>query len=323
MHILITGGAGFLGSHLAQALVARGHRVRVLDDYSTGSIANLSQIPRVALELAHGSVLDSRAVRESMLDCDAVFHLAARVGVKLLFEDPQRTFHENIEGARTVFSHAAQGSIPVVFASSSEVYCRGLDRPLCEEQARVADIPSRTRFLYGRSKLLAENMLQEFAGSHRIPARAFRFFNMVGPRQSARYGMVLPTFVRQALAGEPITVYGNGLQKRCFASVTEVAAILAQAVPQRPGFDVVNLGNDRATRIVDLAQTVREAAGSRSPLIFVDPRITLGAQFEDFPSRIPRLDRLRALGFFPPCQSLPEIVSCLIPTQARVSKSFA
>lgn len=320
MRILITGGAGFLGSQLSAEFLSRGASVRVLDDLSTGTLSNLAPM-QGRLELHRGSVRDPAAVRAALEGCDAVAHLAARVGVRLLFQDPEETFRENWEGTRVVVAEAALRRLPFLLASSSEVYAKGFERPLHEESASLEDLPQRPRFFYGRSKLMGEMLLAQAAQSERFPARAIRFFNMVGPRQSGRYGMVVPTLLQQARAGAPLTVHGDGTQSRCFASVEEVAAIVASLLPQTPGFDAVNLGNPRPVRILDLAEAIRRATGSRSSLRFVDPRGALGPGYEDFPSRIPALDRLRAIGFSPPRKTIEEMIPWLLSASAPASAS--
>lgn len=321
MRILITGGAGFLGSQLSGEFLARGHRVRVLDDLSTGSKENLSQLQGKALEFEQGSVRDREIVGRAMQGCEAVVHLAARVGVRLLFADPEATFRENWEGCRIVLDEAAARRLPILYASSSEVYSKGFDRPLGEESASLEDLPLRPRFLYGRSKLLGEIHLEERAAAFGIPARALRFFNMVGPRQSARYGMVIPRLIAQAKQGIPLTVYGNGEQRRCFACVEEVAPIAASLLPSKPGFDVLNLGSQHSIRIVDLAREILEATGSASPLQFLDPHREIGSSFEDFPSRVPDLTKLQALGFAPPQKTIAEMMPWLLSTSLPQSAS--
>lgn len=325
MRILITGGAGFLGSQLCAEFLGRGARVRALDDLSTGSLENLQHLLPRGLEFFRGSVLDGPTLADAARDCDAIVHLAARVGVRLLFAGPELTLRENENGTANAISQACEKKIPILIASSSEVYSRGFDRPLREADARIEDLPARPRFFYGRSKLLGEMALAQAAAASGIPARAVRLFNVVGPRQSDRYGMVIPTLLAQARGGIPLTVYGDGMQRRCFASVEEVAPLLASLLPRSPGFDVVNLGNERSVRIGELAERIREAVGSRSPIRFVDPRVCVDPDFEDFPSRVPELGRLRALGLTPPQKSIEELLPWLISNSARnrASASYA
>lgn len=309
MRILVTGGAGFVGSHLTEELLRRGQSVTVLDDLSAGLLENLPRsLPSGRCEFVRGSVLDGAALRRALIGCQAIYHLAAHVGVRKLLENPRRIHDENLLGAERVSQEAARRGLPLVLASSSEVYGVGQTQPLREEEAALGGLPERPRFLYGRSKLLAEMKMAALAVRRGVPFRAVRLFNVVGPRQSDRYGMVLPTFLRQALAGAPITVFGDGRQVRCFADAEEVARSLAGLLPERQGFDSVNLGSSVPTAIGELAWTVKRLSGSPSAVVHVRPAELCGRDFEDFPRRVPDLSRLRELGVRTPSRPLETVV---------------
>jgi UDP-glucose 4-epimerase len=312
VRVLVTGGAGFIGSHLAERLLADAADVVVLDDLSTGSLGNLAALlPRARFAFRAGSVLDARAVAEATAGVDFVFHLAAAVGVGLVAEQPARTIETNVRGTETVVACAEAAGAGVLLASSSEVYGKGAKLPLAEDGDLLLGPTARPRWSYACSKAAAEHAT--LARARAIPVVVARLFNTVGPRQSGRHGMVLPRFVEQGLRGDPITVYGSGEQRRCFADVREVVdclVLLARAPAARGG--VFNVGSDREVAIGALAERVRERTGGRSPIVHLDYEAVYGAGFEDLERRIPDLSRLeRAIGVRP-ARAIDEIVDDLV-----------
>ncbi len=299
MKILVTGGAGFIGSHLVEELLRRGHSVRVLDDLSTGLLLNLPS-SNPCLDFFHGDVTDSHAVARSLNGCQAAFHLAAVVGVARLMENPRGTFEQILLGSEVFFAEASRRKIPVLYASSSEVYGAGSGRPFRESDASLAPLPQRPRFLYGQAKFLGETLLENFSKRFLFPARAVRLFNVVGPRQSARYGMVVPRFLQQARRGFPLTIFGSGQQRRCFGDVREVVECLVDLLPCSVGFDAVNLGSQHEISILELARMILEETDSPSSLNFIPLSEIYGPDFEDFTARVPDLVRLHTYGIRPP-----------------------
>lgn len=310
MRVLITGGAGFIGSHLAAAVLDRGHRVRVVDDLSTGSIRNIE-----ALRAADGfacsiaDVCDRRLMAEFVDDADRVFHLAAAVGVRLIIDDPVRTIETNIEGTEVVLKMAAKKKKPVFLASSSEVYGKSGAAPFAEEDDLVLGATSRRRWAYAASKAVDEFLGLAYHRAHGVPVVIGRFFNVVGPRQTGRYGMVLPAFARAALRGEALRVFGDGLQSRCFLHVRDAvrAAWMLLDEPAAAG-GVFNIGSAEEISILDLARRVRERAGSSSPIELVPYDEAYAPGFEDMRRRVPSLDRLRATIPFGATRSLDDAI---------------
>ena len=313
MRHLITGGAGFIGSHLAELLVARGDEVLVLDDLSTGSRDNLAQLDGRRCELVVGSVLDAPLVNRCVDRVDQIFHLAAAVGVRLVVERSVETIVTNTLGTENVLHAAARAGRRIFVASTSEVYGASDQVPF-REGANVALGPThRPRWGYACSKALDEFLAFAYAREQRLQVTVGRFFNTVGPRQSAQYGMVVPRFVRQALAGEPITVYGDGLQTRCFAWVGDVAAGMLKLL-ETPAARamVVNLGSEEEVSILALAERVKARTGSRSPLVTVPYAQAYGDDFDDMRRRAPSLDRARELIGYRPTLDLNAILDRVI-----------
>src|SRR5579863_1900507 len=265
---LITGGAGFVGSHLAEALLARGHEVVILDDLSTGSAENIRHIrsdPK--LHCVFESVMDRRLLAELVDDSDVVFHLAAAVGVRRIIESPVRTIETNVKGTELVLEAAARKNKRVFLASTSEVYGKNGKAPFREDDDTVCGPTTKSRWSYATSKALDEFLALAYWKEKRLPVVIGRLFNTVGPRQTGRYGMVVPTFVSQALDGQPLTVYGTGKQSRCFGYVGDaVKAILKLVDADRAVGEVVNIGNDEEISIEDLACLVKQRTGSPSPV---------------------------------------------------------
>ena len=310
MNVFITGGAGFIGSHLAERCLAEGWRVAILDDLSTGAFENVEHLKsKPAFSYRIDSVFNEPLVGE-MVDCaDIVFHLAAAVGVKLIVNSPVRTIETNVHGAEVVLRCAAKKGKHVVLASTSEVYGKSTSLPFREDEDLVLGPTIIDRWSYAASKALDEWLALAYARERRLPVTVLRFFNTVGPRQIDRYGMVLPTLVRQALRGNPLTVHETGQQRRCFSYVGDVveAVIRLAQTPAAVG-EVVNIGNDQEISINELAALVREITGSPSPIQHVPYDQAYGAGFEDMPRRVPSLEKLERLIHYRPAASLETIV---------------
>jgi UDP-glucose 4-epimerase len=308
---LVTGGAGFIGSHLVERLLADGARVTVLDDLSTGSLDNLAAVARhERFDFRLGSVTDAALVAELVDRHEIVVHLAAAVGVRLVVEQPVRTIETNVRGSETVLEAAARESKLVLLASTSEVYGKSTKVPFAESDDLVLGPTSHSRWSYACSKALDEWLALAYAHERGTPVVVARLFNTVGPRQTGRYGMVLPTFARQALAGEPLTVHGTGGQSRCFAHVRDVVEALVRllATPAAVG-EVFNVGADEEVTIERLAELVRAAAGSSSPIRHLSYEEAYARGFEDMPRRVPDVAKLERTIGFRPRTSLAEIVA--------------
>jgi nucleoside-diphosphate-sugar epimerase len=314
MRAFITGGAGFIGSHLAETLLDQGHGVTILDDLSTGSFDNVSHlIGRRGFSYTFGSVLDERLVGELMETCDLTFHLAAAVGVRLVVDAPVHTIHTNVHGTETVLRHAAKQRRLVVVASTSEVYGKGTAFPFREDADLVLGPPTKPRWGYAASKLIDEFLALAYWKEHQVPVIVVRFFNTVGPRQSARYGMVIPNFVRRALDGQPIIVHGRGTQTRSFTWVGDVvSALLALISEPRAIGEVFNIGNGHEVSIVELAERIRMMADSDSPIHFVPHHQIFGHNFEDMTRRVPDITKIQRLVGYRPTVQLDEIIERVI-----------
>lgn len=310
---LVTGGAGFIGSHLVEALVRRGDRVLVLDDFSTGTWRNLVAAVDRRCDVVTGSVLDVALVRECMARTDRCFHLAASVGVGRVVAAPLQTFLDNVRGTDVVLAAAAAARRPLVFASSSEVYGRTSGVPLGEDAARTLGPTQALRWSYATAKTCGEVALLGYVRERGADMRSVRLFNTVGPRQSAEHGMVLPRFVTQALSGRRLTVYGDGLQRRCFVHVDDVveAFLRVDAAPQAAG-QILNVGSTESVSIRDLAERVIAATGSRSRLAFVPFDAVYGADFEEPLDRRPDTAAIRELTAWRPARTLDDAVRDVI-----------
>lgn len=297
MDILITGGAGFIGSHLAERLLDQGHGVHILDDLSTGTIRNIDALrdrPRFSYTI--GSIMEERLVAELVDRADAVCHLAAAVGVRLIVEDPVRTMETNLGGTERVLAAARRKGRRVLITSTSEVYGKSESVPFREDQDLLIGPPNMARWSYACSKAVDEFLAFAHARRDGLPMTIARLFNTVGPRQTGRYGMVIPTLVRQALAGEPLTVFGDGEQSRCFCHVRDTARALSELLVSEAAIgQVVNVGNDREITINALAELIRERSGSSSELRHIPYAEAYGEGFEDMRRRVPSLERLRGL----------------------------
>ena len=311
MRFLVTGGAGFIGSHLSERLLAGGHAVHVIDDLSTGSLANVEPLrSRPGFGLTIDTIFNEPVLAERMDRCDAVFHLAAAVGVRLIVEAPVRTIETNVHGTELVLRLASRRRTPVILASTSEVYGKGAVVPFSETSPLVLGSPRQHRWAYACSKALDEFLGLAYWKERQLPVTVARLFNTVGPRQTGRYGMVVPSLVRQALAGEPLTVFGDGSQTRCFADVADVVeALVGLAGEPRAAGDVFNVGNPEEVSILTLARRVLDAAGSRSSIVTVPYDQAYEAGFEDLPRRVPDISKIRTLIGWTPTAGLADILA--------------
>jgi UDP-glucose 4-epimerase len=311
---LITGGAGFVGSHLAERMLADGHEVMVLDNLSTGSIDNISHLkshPRFSYVV--DSVMNEPQLAEMIDRCDVVFHLAAAVGVKLIVEQPVHTLETNVHGTEVVLKHANKKKKVVFIASTSEVYGKSTDVPFRETADLVLGPTSKHRWAYACSKLIDEFLALAYWKERKLPVVIVRLFNTVGPRQTGQYGMVLPTFVRQALAGQPITVFGDGTQSRSFTYVGDVVdALVRLAHEPRAIGDVFNIGSTSEVTISELAARVKKMTDSASPIEKVPYDVAYEAGFEDMPRRVPDIAKIQSLVGFAPKMGLDDIIRSVV-----------
>jgi len=317
MKVFVTGGAGFIGSHLAERLLDRGDRVLVLDDLSTGSMDNIAHlVGRDGFDYRIGSALDQPLVSECVDRCDVTIHLAAAVGVRLIVERPVHTIETNVRATEVVLNAVAKKQKLTLLASTSEVYGKSAKIPFSEEDDLQLGPTSHSRWAYACSKALDEWLGLAYHREKGVPVILARFFNTVGPRQTGRYGMVLPNFAMQALTGEPITVFGSGEQARCFGHVKDaVEAILRLiATPASVG-NVFNVGNDEEVTILRLAEMVREAAGSASEIQLVPYSEAYAEGFEDMLRRVPDVRRLERTIGFRPRTPLSEIIADVVADQ--------
>lgn len=302
MRYLVTGGAGFIGSHLTEALLTDGHIVTVLDDLSTGAYENIEPLEQTGrLRVITGSVMDAALVRECLHGVDAVFHLASAVGVQLVIDQPVGTIETIVEGTAVVLNACSRYRVPVLLTSTSEVYGKSTKTPFSENDDSVIGPPTCRRWSYASAKALDEFLALAYWHQVRLPVILTRLFNTVGPRQTGRYGMVVPRFVRQALQGEPITVYGSGTQTRCFCHVRDVVGALTRllASPATRG-ELYNVGNDQEVSINDLASLVRTMTGSDSEIRHIPYREAFGSGFEDMDRRVPDLSKIhKAIDYRP------------------------
>lgn len=314
MRYLITGGAGFIGSHLAETLLDRGHAVHVLDDLSTGSIDNVAHLKRQpAFRYTIDTAIDPRVVAELVDEADVVYHLAAAVGVELIVESPVRTIETNVHTTEIVLAQAAKKKKPVFLASTSEVYGKSATLPFREDGDLLLGPTYKGRWSYACSKALDEYLGLAYWKERGLPVVIGRLFNTVGPRQTGRYGMVVPRFVRQALAGQPVTVYGDGTQQRCFCHVADVVSALADLMGHEDAHGgVFNIGNTEEISMMHLAERVIAAVGSESEIVLVPYDEAYEEGFEDMPRRIPDTTRIRNLLGWAPTRTLDEILDDVI-----------
>jgi UDP-glucose 4-epimerase len=296
MHALITGGAGFIGSHLAERLLAGGWHVSVIDDLSTGSMRNIAPLREHArFRYVIENMMREPVLAELVDEADVIFHLAAAVGVQLIVDSPVRTIETNVGCTDVLLRCAAKKRKRVLIASTSEVYGKGTDLPFTEDGDLVLGATTRGRWSYACSKAIDEFLAIAYWRERRLPTTVARLFNTVGPRQSGRYGMVIPRFVEQALADRPITVYGDGTQSRCFTHVADVAAALELlACGERTVGEVYNIGSAHEVTINALAERVRDLAGSASPIVHVPYAVAYEEGFEDMVRRVPSVAKIEA-----------------------------
>lgn len=310
MRYLITGGAGFIGSHLAERLLARGDRVVVLDNLSTGSMDNIRHLKSSSQMQYHlDNIENLQLLAELVDDADVIVHLAAAVGVKLIVESPVRTIETNVNGTQRILEAACKKRKLVLTASTSEVYGKNINVPFHEDADLVLGPTTKGRWSYAASKALDEFLALSYWKEKKLPVIVVRLFNTVGPRQTGRYGMVLPNFVKQALDNEPICVYGNGKQSRCFCDVRDtVEGLIRLMDTERSIGEVVNVGNTEEITIEGLAQLVKERTRSVSTIEYVPYDQAYEPGFEDMMRRVPCVDKLHSLTGFRPQTSLNEII---------------
>ncbi len=323
MRALLTGGAGFVGSHLAEALLEQGHTVEVIDDLSTGSLDNIAHlVDRPGFRYTIDTVMNQALVGEMVDRADIVFHLAAAVGVKLIVEAPVRTIETNVHGTESVLKQARRGGTRVVIFSTSEVYGKSTAVPFSETADLVMGPTSKHRWAYACSKALDEFLALAYFREYQLPVVVVRLFNTVGPRQTGRYGMVIPTFVAQALSGEPITVFGDGTQSRAFTYVGDVVTgLLRLAVAPNVTGEVFNIGNSEEISMLALARKVKAMTGSASEIVLVPYDKAYEAGFEDMPRRVPDLRKIHAAVGYAPTVGLDDILRRVIEHECAQSAS--
>lgn len=314
MRYLITGGAGFIGSHLAEGLLKKGAKVTVLDDLSTGAVRNIKHLKaRSGFDYVIDSVLNRSLVAELVDDCDVVFHLAAAVGVKLIVDSPVRTIETNIRGTEVVLECANKKKKKVLLTSTSEVYGKALQTPFAEDDDLVLGPTVKGRWSYACSKAIDEFLALAYWKEEGLPVVVARLFNTVGPRQTGRYGMVVPTFVQQALRGVPITVYGDGDQSRCFTHVADAVGALVRLSEHNEAIgQVYNIGNSEVITIAELARLVKSMTGSSSEICYIPYDEAYEEGFEDMPRRVPDISKIRALVGYEPTRTLETIIRDVI-----------
>ena len=312
--ILVTGGAGFIGSHLCELLIQKGHHVVAIDNLSTGRLDNIQHLlPMPSFQFVRESITNSQVLDRLTSEADILIHLAAVVGVKLIVEDPVYTIATNIMGTEAVLTTANRYGCKVMLASTSEVYGKGLKVPFNEDDDCVMGPTSHSRWSYATSKAIDEFLGLAYYQQFGLPVVVMRFFNTVGPRQTGRYGMVLPRFVRQALSGEPLTIYGDGAQSRCFADVADIiGATVRLSEDSRAVGQVFNIGSTEEVTIRELAERVIITTGSQSKIVYVPYEEAYAPGFEDMRRRVPDLDKIQNLIGYKPRYTLDETLQRVI-----------
>jgi UDP-glucose 4-epimerase len=310
MKALITGGAGFIGSHLAEKLLEEGHQVYLIDDLSTGSIDNIEHLKnRKGFNYTIETILNSPVLAELVDKCDVIFHMAAAVGVMLIVESPVRTIETNIKGTEAVLMHANKKKKKVIIASTSEVYGKSNQSSFKEDGDLILGPTTKGRWSYACSKALDEFLALAYWKEKRLPVVIIRLFNIVGPRQTGRYGMVIPRFVMQALQNKPITIFGDGKQTRCFTHIKDaVDALIKLSQTEKAVGEVINLGSDREITIEELALKVREITKSTSEIQYIPYDRAYEEGFEDMRRRVPDLTKIKKLIDYAPQYSLEDII---------------
>jgi UDP-glucose 4-epimerase len=310
MRFLVTGGAGFIGSHLADRLIADGNSVVILDDTSTGSLENLSRYKGSPnFKYINGSVLDQGLLESTVKDVDYIFHLAAAVGVFNIVNHPLVSLVTNIRGTENILEAALMKNTPVFLSSSSEVYGKNTSDSLKESDDRILGSPTTLRWSYSEAKAIDETLAFAYWTEKKLPTRIVRFFNTVGPRQVGAYGMVIPRFVSMALKNEPITIYGNGEQTRCFGHVYDVIdAVISVAFSDKTIGKVINIGNNFEISMNDLAKKIIKETGSKSEIKYIPYSEAYGDGFEDMERRVPNIDLIKSLTGWQPKRDLAQII---------------
>jgi UDP-glucose 4-epimerase len=322
MRILVTGGAGFIGSHLCERLVSDGHEVTAIDDISTGSKSNLNNLlDSRSFSFVEGSILDLPTLKPLIQDADYVFHLAAAVGVFNIVNNPLASLLTNIRGTENVLEAAHETSTPVFLTSSSEVYGKNISDSLNESDDRILGSPVTLRWSYSEAKAIDESLAYAYFVEKKLETRIVRFFNTVGPRQLGAYGMVVPRFVRSALADEPITIYGSGEQTRCFAHVYDVVdAVVALAFAENTIGKVINIGNNFEISINDLARRIISETESKSEVVYVPYAEAYGQGFEDMDRRVPNIDLIKDLVGWQPKRDLSTMITDIADEMKKLTK---
>jgi UDP-glucose 4-epimerase len=314
MHMLITGGAGFIGSHLAEALLAGGHRVTAVDNLTTGRLSNLNGISgHPHFQFIYESITNETVMDRLASTSDVIFHLAAAVGVELIVKDPVNTLETNIQGTEAVLRLARRYRTKLLIASTSEVYGKSAAVPFREDADRVMGPTTKSRWSYAESKAIDEFLALAYHKQYGVPAIICRFFNTVGPRQTGAYGMVIPRLVEQALAGQPLTVYGSGQQTRCFCNVRDtVRAVMALAQAPAAVGEIYNVGSQEEVTIRQLAERVLARTRSQAPIVCVPYDEAYEVGFEDMQRRVPSIDKINALIGWRPSVALDETLNEVI-----------
>lgn len=314
MKILVTGGCGFIGSHLSDALLAHGHEVFVIDDLSTGSMDNVKHLRQSPnFHPFYESIMNEKLLLELINQCDTVFHLAAVVGVKKVISSPVETIERNIKGTDLVLKFANLKKRKVILMSTSEVYGKGNLDSFSETDDLTLGSTTIQRWSYACSKAIDEFLTLAYFREYKLPIVILRLFNVIGPRQTGRYGMVVPTFIHQALKNEPLTIFGNGEQTRCFLYVQDaVEAMIQIGISEQAVGEIINLGNPKAIKIIDLAHLIIDITGSKSTIKYIPYEQCYDGGFEDMQRRVPNIQKIQSLIKFEPKVQLKEIIKKII-----------
>lgn len=317
MRALITGGAGFIGSHLAEELLKGGNEITVIDDLSTGRKENISHLQgKPNFRFVQDTIMNENRMGELIDDCEIVYHLAAAVGVKFIIEHPLKSMEINVRGTEIVLELASKGKKKVLLTSTSEIYGKKEDGLFKEDDDRILGTTTISRWSYSCTKALDEFLALAYYREKGLPVVIVRLFNTCGPRQTGRYGMVIPRFIEQALSGKPITIYGDGKQTRSFTYVTDVVkAIVALANHPKAVGEIFNLGSEEGITITDLAKRIKELANSRSEIIFVPYEEAYEKDFEDMRHRVPDISKVRQLIGYSPRVGLDEMLRKIIESK--------